>query len=167
MLRYGVGVGVGVMRISGRRFVALLARRVQKDERRMRISFGTRRLWRGCGCGWCFCGGWTCTVACCRWYQCGIKVGLCAGRVGAMPLLVLRHGGQGVKRGLLGLQKLQLKTVLITEGHVAKCELLEARLGEAGDRPRLPGLYDVNIFKRHISHMRCSAAVYGGFAGIC
>ena len=79
----------------------------------------------------------------------------------------LGMGGKGAKRGLLGLQKLQLKTVLITEGHVAKCELLEARLGEAGDRPRLPGLYDVNIFKRHISHMRCSAAVYGGFAGIC
>ena len=31
-----------------------------------------------------------------------------------MPLLVLRHGKQGVKRGLMGLQKLQLKTVIIT-----------------------------------------------------
>ena len=30
MLRYGVGVGVGVMRIIGRRFVALLARRVSR-----------------------------------------------------------------------------------------------------------------------------------------
>ena len=30
VLRYGVGVGVGVMRISGRRFVALLAWRVSK-----------------------------------------------------------------------------------------------------------------------------------------
>ena len=30
MLRYSVGVGVGVMRISGRRFVALIARRVSK-----------------------------------------------------------------------------------------------------------------------------------------
>ena len=38
-------------------------------------------------------------------------MGLCAGRVGAMPLLVLR---QGVKRGLVGLQRLQLKTVIIT-----------------------------------------------------
>ena len=28
MLRYSVGVGVGVMRVSGRCFVALLARRV-------------------------------------------------------------------------------------------------------------------------------------------
>ena len=57
----------------------------------------------GCGCGWWFGGGWTWIVAFCRWYQCGIKVRLCAGRVGTMPLLVLRHGGQGVqgvKRGL-------------------------------------------------------------------
>ena len=31
MLCYSVGVGVGVMRVSGRCFVALLARRVHKD----------------------------------------------------------------------------------------------------------------------------------------
>ena len=42
------------------------------------------------------------------------SVGLCAGRVGAMPLLVLGQVGQGVKRGLMGLQWLQLKTVIIT-----------------------------------------------------
>ena len=48
------------------------------------------------------------------WHQCGIKVGLCAGRVRAMPLLVLRHGKQGVKRGQMGSQRLQLKTVIIT-----------------------------------------------------
>ena len=32
MLFYGVGVGVGVMRIRGRRFIALLARRASKDK---------------------------------------------------------------------------------------------------------------------------------------
>ena len=44
------------------------------------------------------------------WHQGGC---VCRAR-GAMPLLVLRHGKQGVKRGLMGLQKLQLKTVIIT-----------------------------------------------------
>ena len=39
MLCYGVGVGVGVMRISGRRFAALLAACVQKDEGRIRILY--------------------------------------------------------------------------------------------------------------------------------
>ena len=46
-------------------------------------------------------------------------MGLCAGCVRAMLLLVLRHGGQGVKRGLVGLQRLQLETVIIT----LRCEL--------------------------------------------
>ena len=32
-------------------------------------------------------------------------MGLCTGRVGAMPLLVLGHGEQGVKRGLVGSQR--------------------------------------------------------------
>ena len=73
--------------------------------------FGIGRC--GVGGAWWFHEGRTWLVARCRWHQCGIKVGLCAGRVGAMPLLVLRHGKQGVKRGLMGLQKLQLKTVII------------------------------------------------------
>ena len=44
MLRYSVGVGVGVMRVSGRCFVALLARRVF-----MKIvnHVWDRWLWRG------------------------------------------------------------------------------------------------------------------------
>ena len=83
-----------------------------------------------------FCGGWTWTVACCRWYQCGIKVGLCAGRVGAMPLLVLRHGKQGVKRGQMGLQKLQLKTVIFTL-------LCEVESGGACVRARARAWYSV------------------------
>ena len=123
MLRYGVGgvvVGVGVMRISGRRFVALLARRV----------FGIGDCGAGVGVGGAFVGvDLYCCMFTCRWYdwyQCGIKVGLCAGRVGAMPLLVLWHGGQGVKRGLLGLQKLQLKKLPCCanwsrEWHVCVC----------------------------------------------
>ena len=55
----------------------------------------------GCGVGgaWLFHEGRTWIVARCRWYQRGIKVGLSAGRVRAMPLLVLWHGKQGVKRG--------------------------------------------------------------------
>ena len=72
------------------------------------------------------------------WFQCGIKVGLCAGRVGAMPLLVLRHGKQGVRCGQMGLQRLQLKglckqlkTVLITlsgETESKKCVCVCARV---------------------------------------
>ena len=78
---YGVGVGVGVMHISGRRVVALLAWRVSKDKR-FRILFGAG------GCGVCigvlvaFLWG---LLDCCMLHvdQCGINVGLCTGR--AMP----------------------------------------------------------------------------------
>ena len=117
MLRYVVGVGVGVMRISGRRFVALLARRAFKKTKGAWYEFHLEsatvaRVWVWVVLLWGL--DLYCCIACCRWHQCGIKVGLCAGRVGAMPLLVLGHGGQGVKRGLLGLQKLQLKTVIVT-----------------------------------------------------
>ena len=70
------------------------------------------------------------------WFQCGIKVGLCAGRVGAMPLLVLRHGKQGVKTWVDGItevaaQRLQLKTVIITllgEMESKKCVCVCARV---------------------------------------
>ena len=51
MLRYGVGVGVGVMRISGRRFVALLARRVFKKIKGVcEFHLGSAAVaWVGCG----------------------------------------------------------------------------------------------------------------------
>ena len=54
MLRYNVGVGVGVMRVSGRCFVALLARHVfTKIKGICEFYFiWDRRLWRG----WCLCG---------------------------------------------------------------------------------------------------------------
>ena len=89
------------------------------------------------GCGWCFCGGWyvgllhvaggiVVFVLGCGWCFCGgwyvgllhvagginvvSRLGFCAGRarVGAMPVLVL----EGVQRGLVGLQWLQLKPVI-------------------------------------------------------
>ena len=61
------------------------------------------------GYGWglrveCFCGGWLCVAG-------GIKMGLCAGVW--VQCRCWSYGGQGVKHGLVGLQRLQLKAVII------------------------------------------------------
>ena len=83
------------MRISGRRFVALLARASKDIKMCGRFGIG--------GCGVCVGVGGVfvgvSTLDCCvlqvasRWA--GIKMGLCAGCLGALPLLVLRQGGGG------------------------------------------------------------------------
>ena len=53
VLRYGVGVGAGVMRISERRFVALLVRRVSIDKRsKLEIYLGLAAV-----ALWCLCWG--------------------------------------------------------------------------------------------------------------
>ena len=63
MLCYGVGVGVGVVRISGRRFIALLARRVFKKMKgvTIRMLFGIG----GCGVVGAFVVLWGLDLDCC------------------------------------------------------------------------------------------------------
>ena len=79
VLCYGVGVGVGVMRISGRRFVALLAWRVSKDKR-FRIYSGLAAVVFG-GVGGVFVG--VGTLDCCMlqvvsmWHQNGVVCRAC------------------------------------------------------------------------------------------
>ena len=116
MLRHGVGVGAGFLR-------GVLC---QKDER-LRISVGAV----GCDVRWVwvwvwFGGGWIWIVAFCRWHQCGIKVGLCAGRVGAMPLLSLGMGGRvsNVGWGITKVATQNCAHYLVVRCHAMPCHAI-------------------------------------------
>ena len=77
VLCYGVGVGVGVMRISGRRFIAFLARCVSKGLKMCgRFGVGVCGVCVNVGEGGVHlgCGGWHVGLLC---VAVGINMGLC------------------------------------------------------------------------------------------